>query len=456
MPLSRRMIFKIVAGLALVHQSIFEARAAKQANSLQTLIDKAVAGNGVVSLPAGEFVTSTLLIDMTVKFEGVPGRTVLISKDGAAILDIKNSDNVVLSGITFDSNSINLDGKAGGAGGTSDEDPKFQVLAFQCADILVENCIFRKTQTTGLGLDACTGRVIGNQFYEIDQAAILAGRFNGQYEQRGLEISGNHIHNIGNNGIVIEHSGAQSENDGSIISNNHIDGVRSGSGNGQHGNGIYVFASDNVIVSNNRISNTEYSGIRNTSSKHVQINGNSISRSSEVAIFVEFAFEAALVNGNIVDESFRGIELSGGDGILGFNGICSNNIVRHTNRKTVNVGAGKHIGINVTAINTIAIGNIVETVGENEFGPGIGILIQDWSASHSHALRDNMIKDAPYGIGVILGEGATVISVSGNTISGSQSNIQLFDANFAALGGDLAVENTKSDLLKLTDNFVIQ
>lgn len=449
-------MLKVAGGLALAPQGVFEARAAKQTIALQRLIDEADIGNGVVSLPAGEFVTSTLLIDKTIQFAGVPGRTVLLSRDGAAILNIKNAAHVSLSGIIFDSKSIDLQGKAGGAGGTSDESPKFQVLAFECADILIENCVFRKTQTSGLGLDACSGRVIGNQFYDIGQAALLAGRFNGEYEQRGLEIGGNHLHNIGDNGIVIEHGGAQSEDDGSIISNNHIDGVRSGSGNGQHGNGIYVFASDNVIVSNNRILNTDYSGIRNTSSKQVQIIGNSISRSSEVAIFVEFAFEAALVNGNIVDDSFRGIELSGGDGILGFNGICSNNIVRHTNRKTVNVGAGKHIGINVTAINTIAIGNIVETVGENEFGPGIGILIQDWSASHAHALRDNMIKDAPYGIGVILGEGATVISASGNTISGSKTNIQLFDANFAALGGDLAMENTKPDLLKLTDNIVTE
>jgi uncharacterized secreted repeat protein (TIGR03808 family) len=386
----------------------------------------------------------------------VRGQTILQSVDGSPILEIKNAVDVSISGIVFDSKNITPDGKTGGAGGTSDEAAKFQVFAFQCANVLIENCIFRNVKTSGLGLDACTGRIIGNQFYEIDQAAILAGRFSGEYKLRGLEISGNHIHNIGNNGIVIEHAAATSEDDSSIVSNNRIDGVRSQNGNGQHGNGIYVFASDNVIVSNNHVSNTDYSGIRNTSSKQVIINSNMISRSSEVAIFVEYAFESALVDGNIVDRSFRGIELSGGEGILGFNGICSNNIVRNTNRVTVNVGAGKHIGINVTAINTIAIGNIVETVGENEFGPGIGILFQDWSDSHLHAVRDNMIKDAHFGIGVILSDGAKLISAMGNTIAGAKSNVQLFDGNFAVMGSDLMIENTQPDLLKLTDNVIVK
>lgn len=456
MSINRRRLFEVFATAFAIPILAEQSEAAEQTHHLQSLIDEAALSGGVLILGAGKFLTSTLKINVPIQILGVAGQTVLVAISGALIFDVKDAANVAIRGIVFESNYAIPEGHAGGAGGTSDEDAKFQVRAFQCNEILVENCVFRNARTAGLGLDACTGRVVGNQFFNIQQAAILAGRFYGKYESRGLEISGNHIHDLGNNGIVLKHFGGGSEEDGSIITNNHISGVQSGSGSGQHGNGIYIFASDNVIVSNNRILDTAYSGIRNTSSKQVQILGNSISRSSEVAIFVEFAFEAALVNGNIVDESFRGIELSGGDGILGFNGICSNNIVRHTNRKTVNVGAGKHIGINVTAINTIAIGNIVETVGENEFGPGIGMLIQDWTASHSHALRDNMIKDAPFGIGVILGEGATVISASGNTISGSKSNIQLFDANFNIMGGDLSGENTMPDLLKLTDNIIIQ
>jgi uncharacterized secreted repeat protein (TIGR03808 family) len=453
MKISRRNVLTLAAALIVLPSRLY---AAKHTAQLQALIDKAAKGNGIVSLAAGIFTTDTLSIDSTLKIEGVKGQTTLQSSDGSPILEIKNAANVSLSGMVFDSNNLIPDGKAGGAGGTSDDEAKFQVKAFQCADILIENCIFRNAKTSGLGLDACTGRVIGNQFYDIDQAALLAGRFSGEYRFRGLEISGNHIHNIGNNGIVIEHAATTSEDDSSIVTNNIIDGVRSQNGTGQHGNGIYIFASDNVIVNNNRISNTDYSGIRNTSSKQVIINSNMISRSSEVAIFIEYAFEAAVVDGNIVDQSFRGIEMSGGEGILGFNGICSNNIVRNTNRVTVNVGAGKHIGINVTAINTIAIGNIVETVGENEFGPGIGILFQDWSSSHSHAVRDNMIKNAPYGIGVILGEGATVISALGNSIAGAKSNVQLFDGQFGIIGGDQTVKNTKPDLLKLIDNIILK
>jgi uncharacterized secreted repeat protein (TIGR03808 family) len=451
--ISRRNILKSAGAFAFLAHPAYAAMHTVQ---LQALIDKAKKTGGVVSLAAGVFETDTLLIDATLKIEGVFGRTVLKSTLGQAIFEVKNAENVFIDGIVFDSQNIAPNGKAGGAGGTSDDEAKFQVLAFECKDIHIENCIFRNAETSGLGLDACTGRVIGNQFYDIEQAAILAGRFHGSYELRGLLISGNHLHNIGNNGIVIEHAAAQSEDDGSIIIGNIIDGVRSKNGTGQHGNGIYVFASDNVIVSDNRVSNTDYSGIRNTSSKQVIIRGNMVTRSSEVAIFVEYAFESAVVDGNIVDQSFRGIELSGGEGILGFNGLCSNNIVRNTNCVTVNVGAGKHIGINVTAINTVAIGNVIETVGENEFGPGIGLFTQDWKDSHSHMVQGNMVYNAPYGIGLIIADGATPISVLGNTISkATVSNIQLFDASFKVVGGDQTVENSNPQKLILNNNLVL-
>jgi len=466
MTLNRRHVLALTSAslLAALSRPVL---AADQTAELQAAIEQAQNGAGVVILQAGTYAVTTLTITTTVRIQGVPGKTILTSLTGAPIFNVTDAAEVSFFGLVFDSKSLVPEGEAGGAGGTSDKNAKFQLYAKQCSDILIENCIFQNAATSALGLDACTGRVIGNRIHHIAQAAILAGRFYGQYQSladgdkappsRGLEISSNHVHDIGNNGIMLKHFTDTSEEDGSIISNNHVERVHSGSGNGQHGNGIYVLGADNVIISGNRITDTDFSGIRDTSSKHIQIVNNSISRSSEVSLFVEFAFESALVNANIIEDAFRGIELSGGDGIVGFNGVCSNNIVRNVTRATVNPDGGKFIGINITANNTIAIGNLVENVGSNDRGGGIGLLIQDWRKSHSHSAQGNMIKNVPYGIGIVLGDGggglASAVSVSNNTIATvGKTYVQLFDPKLNPVGGDQTENNTLPNLLTLSNN----
>jgi uncharacterized secreted repeat protein (TIGR03808 family) len=455
---NRRGVLGLAAGALWSETAV----AADQTEKLQRLFDKAARTTGHVVLEAGTYLVSTLKVTATLKIEGVRGRTVLKSSAGEPILHINDAANITISGVVFDSGNMVPHDGAGGAGGTSDTPAKFQVLATQCADILVEECVFQNAATCAVGFDACTGRVVGNVISGVGQAGILAGRFYGAYaaqktEQRGLLISGNHLSDIGNNGIVLVHAGAKSEEDGSIVSDNHIQGIRSGSGNGQHGNGIYVFSSDNVIVSGNRITDTVYSGIRCTSAEAVQIENNSISRSSEVAIFVEFAFKSVVVSGNTVEDAFRGIELSGGDGVVGFTGLCGTNIVRNINRPTQNADGGKHIGINITSNNTTGVGNVVDGVGTNSAGPGIGILVQDWSASHYHSVQNNMIHAAPYGIGVVLGYegdgGAKAISITGNTISAATAApFQEFNPAFEPESGD----GLKSAGLELSGNVIVK
>jgi uncharacterized secreted repeat protein (TIGR03808 family) len=473
MTINRRTAIAAGTGAVALAMMGGTALAVDNTATLQAQINAAATGSGVVSLAAGTYSVTTLYINSTITFEGVPGKTILLSLNGARQLEINGAADVTVSGVIFDGQNLVPAVGAGGAGGSSDADGQYQLLAYQCPDITVEKCIFRNAVTCGVGMDACTGRITNNKFHDLGQAAILAGRFYGTYQSfvygthtllvRGMTVSGNHIYKIANNGIVIKHSAAVSEEDSSIITDNHIEGVRSGSGDGQHGNGIYVFASDNVVVSDNRISDTDYSGIRNTSSKFVQITGNMISRSTEVAIFVEFAFETCVVDSNIIENAFCGIELSGGGSSVGANGVISNNIVRNINRSTLNPSAKKSIGINCTSINTVAIGNVVETVGTNTYGPGIGMLVQDWTSSHYHSVQDNMIKGAPIGIGVVLGSGNAVgakkISVTGNTIVGPAGNyIRLVDpagASFVPFGTDQTVTNTYPGTLFLANNVTL-
>jgi hypothetical protein len=137
--------------------------------------------------------------------------------------------------------------------------------------------------------------------------------------------------------------------------------------------------------------------------------------------------------------------------------VCSNNIVRNVTRATVNPDGGKLIAINITANNTIAIGNLVENVGSNDRGGGIGLLIQDWRKSHRHSAQGNMINNVPYGIGIVLGDGggglASAVSVSNNTIATvGKTYVQLFDPKLNEVGGDQTEKNTLPNLLSLSNN----
>jgi hypothetical protein len=114
----------------------------------------------------------------------------------------------------------------------------------------------------------------------------------------------------------------------------------------------------------------------------------------------------------------------------------------------------------VTSNNTTGIGNVVDGVGTSAAGPGIGILVQDWSASHYHSVQNNTIHAAPFGIGVVLGysgdAGAKMISVSGNTISGaSVMAIQEFNPKFEPIGVDMISKTERALVLRVSDIVVI-
>lgn len=460
MPISRRAV--VALGVAAAACVPAPTLAGDQTAELQARIDAAQAGNGVLNLEAGVYPVATLAVSSSVVIAGVPGKTILQSLNGDTIINVNSASDVVLSGLVFDSRNVppaakdNLDGK-------------YQLLAWQCSGILVETCVFKNTLTSASGFDACTGRVTGNQFFDIGQIALRVGRFFGTYpneSSRNMEVSSNLVQRAGNGGIYVFHTTEESEEDNTIVTNNHIQQVKSGSGNGQYGNGIVVFAANNVIVSNNRISDCDYSGIRIVTCKHCQVIGNNVSRSADTAIFVEFAFESVIVGNNLVEDVNFGIQLSGGDGVLGRTAICSNNIVRNVNRVGTNPQSSNFIGIDIVSMATSCIGNVIEDVGENEHGPGIGILVMDWAASHGHQIQSNMIKTVGCGIGLVLGEGATQVIVTGNTIAAaSLVNISLLeqatykDGSIKSLkptGGDLVRENPEKDVILVSNNIALQ
>ena len=469
MEISRRDILIGSLGTTATFALSEKAFALDQTAKLQAQINEAQASNGVVSLAAGIYQVTNLYVSAPIIIMGVPGKTVLQSLNGGNILKLNAVSNAVVSGVVFDSQNLT-------PAGASSLATAYQMSAFQCADIRVENCIFKNAKTSGAGFDACTGRVVGNQFYNIDQIALRAGTFVGKYQGRvvgnqtitlsGLEISGNHIHQAGNGGIFVLHDGAPNDEDGTIISNNHVEGVLSGSGDGQYGNGIDVFNANNVIIADNRIANCVYGGIRVVSCKHVQVIGNNISRIADSGIFVEFAFESIVVSNNIVEDVSIGIQMSGGDGVLGYTGVCSNNIVRNVGRAFTNPEFSNFIGIDAVSIATNCIGNVVENVAANSHGPGIGILAADWTSSHYHQFEGNIIRNAACGIGIILGAGSMKISILGNTIATASSafvsmlnQVTYPDGSANTLtptGGDLTVNNNQLSLVSLVNNTTLE
>lgn len=353
-----------------------------QINDLQEELEKAIQGGGVLRLPAGAFTVSGLKITGPVRLEGVAGQTKLVSSDGVPILLIENADSVTISGLIFD-------------GG--------ETVARNATALAIDGCSFTNSKASGLRLEGCSGRVTGNNFSDIAQTALFAR------DSKGLEISGNHVRDIGNNGIQVWAS--EPTEDGTIVCNNRVERISAkDGGTGQNGNGINIYKAGNVTVSGNRVSDCAFSAIRNNSGPNCQIIGNSISRTGEVAIYCEFAFEGAVVTGNLIEDVAFGIS------ITNFNeggrlAVCANNIVRKV-KGGGSLPQTSAVGIAAEA-DTQVTGNVIEDVADTGINLGWGRYCRNLSAT------GNLIRNCGRGIAFSLSEGAGPVMITGNRIAGA-------------------------------------
>ncbi len=348
-------------------------------------------------LDAGRYRVSGLRITASLQLEGIAGHTILFAADGTDILTVDGADHVSISGITFE----------GGA--------------------------------NGLRLNNSGGRITGNIFSAQSKTALFA------LDSRGLEISGNHVHDIGNNGIQVW--ATDSREDGTIISNNRVERIaaRDG-GSGQNGNGINIYKAGHVLVSNNRVTDCSFSAIRNNAGSSCQITGNSISRTGEVAIYVEFAFEGAVVNNNVIDDAAFGIS------ITNFNeggrlAVCNGNLVRNARGgKTAGVTLGG--GIYAEA-DTLIANNVIE--GAKDFGIGLG-----WGRyCRNLTAQGNLVRDCGKGIIASVAEGAGASYIANNIISGAKTAAIVGMDHLNPVTDDLGKAGAKvPDLLLLKDNIV--
>ena len=396
---ARRSLLSVLPLLAAGGSSFAKTN---QIKDLQAELEKSIQGDGVLRLPAGSFSVSGLKITGPVRLEGVAGRTRLIAIDSAPVLLIEDAAGVAISGLIFEGS---------------------EVIARNASGLVIDGCAFANSKASGLRLEGCSGRVMGNSFSNVAQTALFAR------DSKGLEISGNHVRDAGNNGIQVWTS--EPSEDGTIICNNRVERIAAkDGGTGQNGNGINIYKAGNVMVSGNRISDCAFSAIRNNSGSNCQIIGNSISRTGEVAIYCEFAFEGAVVSNNLIEDVAFGIS------ITNFNeggrlAVCANNLVRKVKGggslpQTSAVGIAAEADAQVT-------GNVVEDAADAGVNLGWGQYCRNLSAT------GNTIRNCGRGIAFSVSEGAGPVMITGNRVVGARTaNIQGMNYD-EAVTGDLAL-----------------
>ncbi|QIG49591.1 TIGR03808 family TAT-translocated repetitive protein [Nordella sp. HKS 07] len=365
-----------------------------QSAALQKAITKAGERGMALLLSGGRYEVSAIRIDRPVVLQGIRGQTQLVTPNSAGIF-LLETGMATLDGLSF-----------AGADKSLGEDGAL-VTVHNCASLMISNCDFRDFAGSAIRLGQCAGRVTGNRIAEIGKTGVFA------LDSVGLEIGANHVLDIGNNGIQVWTS--EQRPDGTIVAGNRIERVRvDDGGTGQNGNGIVVFRAGNVLVSHNRVSDCAYSAIRNNSGRNSQIVNNACSRLSETAIYVEFAFDGAVVSGNIVETAAAGIS------ITNFNeggrlAVCANNIVREI------TGGGSNPQKRGTAIgaeaDTIVTGNIIENAADIGISAGWGAYARNIMVS------GNLLRQCPIAIAPSVSAGAGPISITGNMIAQSAKAI---------------------------------
>jgi uncharacterized secreted repeat protein (TIGR03808 family) len=379
---------------------------------LQLALDRAAERRHPLVLAPGRYHIRSLRLNSFSRLIGSGSATILKHIGGPALLAADTATDVTVE-------SISLEGDTSRGGGSGSLIALIGVKRVSLCDLEVRSCTGNAISLTG-----CSGTVTGCRIEAAGKAAIFSLNSDG-----GMEISHNHISRCANNGILVWKS-AKGE-DGTIVSTNRIEhiGARDG-GSGENGNAINVFRAGGVLVTSNRIADCAYSAVRANSAPDVQIIANNVARMGEVALFVEFAFDGAVVSSNLVDRAAVGIS------VTNFNeggrlATVSGNLVRNLFRRNVEVDAGG-IGIAVEA-DTSVCGNTVEGA------PTAGIRIGWGRYCRDVVATGNVVRASGIGIAVAADSRAGNVLLASNVISGSRRGaIRAMDHD-RPVGEDLAI-----------------
>jgi uncharacterized secreted repeat protein (TIGR03808 family) len=364
-----------------------------QSKAFAKMLQQASDRDAPVFLPAGTYVVSNLALPRHVRLSGVPGTTRIVYGGDGHLMIAEDAAHIELAGLVIDGANRWLDGRTRG------------VVEFRRVEhAVIDNCQIADSGKYGIAFESVAGRIERSTVSRAAEAGIYS------VGASGLSITSNIVSDCGNGGILVHRR--QAGEDGTIVSGNRVERIAAKSGGtGQYGNGINIFRADKVVVSSNVISDCAFSAIRANSASNLQIAGNTCSRSGETAIYAEFAFEGAVIKGNIVDGAANGISIVNFDkgGRLA---VCSGNMVRNLSTEGPYPADAPGFGVGVTVEADTAVN---ENVVEN--APLYGIKIGWGPYMRNVVATGNIIRKAGTGIAVTVVEGAGPAVISDNVIS---------------------------------------
>lgn len=366
-----------------------------QSATLNRLLQEAAIAGRPLFLPPGNYVVSDIELPAGTHLTGVPGASRLVYSGNGRFLTAPGGERLTLSGLVMDGGNRWL---GEGVGATLE--------IRDVARLVIDDCEFLGSLGHAIALERCGGRISRNRISGASEVALYA------VDSTGLTISENNVLDCGNGGILVHRW--QIGEDNTIVTNNRIERIAAASGGtGQYGNGINVFRAGNVMIANNHVSDCAFSAIRSNSGSNVQITGNQCLRSGETAIYAEFAFQGAIIAGNLIDGGANGIS------VANFNeggrlANVANNIVRNIVEPGPYppIGPGFGWGIAVEA-DTAVTGNSIEHVSK------WGILLGWGPFLRNVTVTGNMVRDVPVGVAVSVVEEAREALISDNVIEGA-------------------------------------
>ena len=364
-----------------------------QTRALQRAIDETARTGTPLALAPGIYRTGQLRLSSGTHLVGARGATRLLPTQGESLLSGTGAEHVTLRGLVLDGAGRPLPERRG------------LVQLESCKAVKIADCTIAGSGRNGIVCIAVAGEVSDSTIAQTADAGLFA------LDSAGLLLARNRIDRAGNNGIQVWRSMAGE--DGTLIIDNRLENIgnRSG-GSGQYGNAINVFRAGNVIVRGNRITNCAFSAVRGNAASNLQIEGNSISNTREVALYTEFAFEGAVIANNSVDLAAVGIS------VTNFNeggrlAVVQGNIIRNLlPRRPAGTDPGDAAGVGISVeADTAVTGNVIENA------PTAGMML-GWG----HYLRDvavtgNVVRKADIGIAVSVAPGAGTVLIANNVIS---------------------------------------
>ncbi|MEM6710685.1 MAG: TIGR03808 family TAT-translocated repetitive protein [Pseudomonadota bacterium] len=366
-----------------------------QSALFQEAVDAAATHGQPLFLEAGDYLVSNIDLRSGVTIVGVPGRTRIRYAGDGHLFFASGVTDVRLQGLVIDGANRLL----------ADYAPAIIHISTG-ANIAIEDCSILGSIKDGIVLDRVSGRVERTTISGARSAALVSN------EAEGLAIRNNVVADCADNGILVHRW--QNGRDGTLVTGNRISRIRAASGGtGPFGNAINFFRADDVIATGNIIDDCDFSAIRCNACSNVQVSNNTCTNLGEVAVFVEFSFQGAVVSNNIVDGAARGISVTNfNDG--GRLGVVQGNLIRNlvSAARLPTDDPVQGIGIGVEADTTV-IGNVVEDATYAGITVGWGPYLRNVIASQ------NIVRRAPMGVAVSVVDGVGQAVVSDNMFSGT-------------------------------------